>query len=203
MQLRRNSIMDRLEQGVVLIVYAMLVSRIWPDEISREDLAPILLLISEGAIIVLLVLRRPTENISTRPMDWLLAAAGTFSVLMVNSSGTPIAPELAAPLIFTGMAAHVFAKFSLRRSFGLVAANRGVKKGGMYAFVRHPMYAGYMVTHIGYLLYSPSLWNLMIYVIAWGLMIARIAAEERILMQDEVYQDYARQVPYRLAPRIY
>ena len=41
------------------------------------------------------------------------------------------------------------AKFSLARSFGLAPANRGVKSRGAYAFLRHPMYLGYVVEWIG------------------------------------------------------
>ncbi len=37
----------------------------------------------------------------------------------------------------------VFRKVLLGLSFGVVAANRGVKIGGPYSFIRHPMYAGY------------------------------------------------------------
>lgn len=203
MQHRNKRILDRVEQGAVLLVFALFMQRIWPSEFGVSNLAPVFLLFSEGAVVVLLLLRRPTEKISTRPMDWTLAAAGTFLVLLVNDGGAHIAPQLAIVPIVTGMTVHIFAKFSLLRSFGLVAANRGVKQHGMYAFVRHPMYAGYMMTHIGYLLYAASVWNLMIYAITWGLLIARISAEEKILMQDESYQTYAQQVQYRLAPGFY
>lgn len=60
------------------------------------------------------------------------------------------------------MATHVGAKLCLWRSFGLVAAHRGLKAGGLYAVVRHPMYAGYVISHVGYLLVAPSWWNLAI-----------------------------------------
>lgn len=195
--------LDRAEQIAALIVYCFLVQRIWPDNFQFDALAPIMLLISEGAVILFLLIRRPTENISTRPIDWMAATAGTFLVLMVGNGGEPVAGEFAVLLIFYGMVVHIFAKFSLRRSFGLVAANRGVRRGGMYAFIRHPMYSGYMLTHVGFMLYAPSLWNMIIYGAVWGLLIARIIFEERVLMEDETYRDYATKVRFRLAPFVY
>lgn len=58
-----------------------------------------------------------------------------------------------------GLVTQVATKLTLLRSFDLLAANSGVNRNGMYAFVRHPMYADFMLPQIGYLLASPSPWN--------------------------------------------
>jgi protein-S-isoprenylcysteine O-methyltransferase Ste14 len=65
------------------------------------------------------------------------------------------------------------------------------------------MYAGYMMTHAGFLLIMPTLWNLGVYVVTWALLILRIFAEEKLLSQDPVYRDYAAQVRYRLLPGVF
>lgn len=95
------------------------------------------------------------------------------------------------------------AKFSLLRSFGLVAADRGIKQRGLYAVVRHPMYAGYIMTHIGFLLIAPSWWNLAVYIAAWVLIIVRISAEERVLSANPQYRDYMTGVRYRFLPGVF
>ena len=46
-------------------------------------------------------------------------------------------------------------KITLGRSFGVVPANRGVVVGGPYNFVRHPIYTGYLITHVAFLVANP------------------------------------------------
>lgn len=196
-------LLDLGEQIVVLILYSWLVYRLWPKEFSASNWYPLLILLSEGLVVFLLLIRRPTERISTKGRDWALAAAGTFVVLFVDQGGAPIHGPLGAVLMLIGLAIHVGAKLSLFRSFGLVAANRGVRVGGLYRLVRHPMYAGYMLTHAGFLLVAPSLWNVAIYAVAWAFLVARIYAEEQVLSEDAAYQAFKSRVRYRLVPGIF
>ena len=192
--------MDLAEQVVATGLYVWLVARLWPSDASAADWYSLLIVFSEGIIVVLLLARRPTDRISTDFFDWMLAAGGTFLSLLVMKGGTPIAPALGGMFMLAGIAVHLGAKLSLRRSFGLVAAHRGLKVSGLYRFVRHPMYLGYMMTHVGYLLVSPTLWNLAVYLGVWTLLVARIFAEERILGQDPDYREFESRVRYRLLP---
>lgn len=196
-------LLDLAEQIAVLTLYGWLVFRLWPSEFSVSNWYPLLILLSEGLVVVLLLIRRPTERISIKGRDWALAAGGTFVVLLVDQGGTPLMGPLGAFLMLVGLAIHVGAKLSLRRSFGLVAANRGVKVGGFYRFVRHPMYAGYMLSHVGFLLVAPSVWNLAVYAAAWAFLVARIYAEEQMLSEDPAYQTFKNRVRYRLLPGIF
>ena len=54
-----------------------------------------------------------------------------------------------------GLYVQISAKVILGRSFGLIAANRGIKVAGPYRIVRHPIYAGYTIIHVGFLLALP------------------------------------------------
>jgi protein-S-isoprenylcysteine O-methyltransferase Ste14 len=150
-----------------------------------------------------LLIRRPTERISTNWRDWVIAAGGTFVVLLVGNGGPPFSMALGMFLLIMGLLIHVGAKLSLFRSFGVVPANRGVRVGGFYRLVRHPMYAGYMLSHAGFLVVAPSLWNLAIYAAAWALLVARIFAEEQVLSEDPAYQAFKTRVRYRLLPGIF
>jgi protein-S-isoprenylcysteine O-methyltransferase Ste14 len=47
-------------------------------------------------------------------------------------------------------------KVALGRSFGIAPANRGVGRPRPYGFVRHPIYSGYIVTHIAFAIAHPS-----------------------------------------------
>jgi protein-S-isoprenylcysteine O-methyltransferase Ste14 len=195
--------LDRLEQVSALVLYAWLVLRLWPQDWTALQLYPLTILISEGFVVMLLLVRRPTDTISVQPYDWVIACAGTCTALMVSRGGEPLFLAGGAFLMLFGLIVHLWAKVALWRSSGLVAANREVRQGGLYRLVRHPMYAGYMMTHAGFLLIMPTLWNLGVYVVTWALLILRIFAEEKLLSQDPVYRDYAAQVRYRLLPGVF
>lgn len=177
--------------------------RIWPDDLSANNLAPALLLLSEGVIVVFLIVRRTSNNISLRPREWLAAIVGTTAPLLVSKTEEPAFLGLGVFLLLSGMATQVSAKLSLRRSFGLVPANRGIKTGGAYRFARHPMYLGYMISHVGFLLLAPTFWNAAVYAICWACLLFRIEFEERLLSEDPFYQAFKRKVRFRLLPGVY
>ena len=193
--------LDRLEQVLILILWGWLVYRV---ELSDNPLAP-LLLISETTVMVFVLLRRPTEDISIRPLDWFLATTATGLPMLISPDSFPL-PGLAmlgVALVLGGNLFQFWAKLSLRRSFGIAPANRGIKIGGPYRFVRHPMYAGYLFAHIGILLLLPSWINLAIYTLSWWAQIYRLRAEERLLLEDPDYQAFAERVRWRLVPGLF
>ena len=199
----RGRILDTVEQVVATGLYIWLVMRLWPTDWSAAGWYSLLIVFSEGIIIVLLLARRPTDMISTDLRDWAIAAGGTFLSLLITKGAEPLAPALGGFLMLAGIATHLGAKFSLRRSFGLVAAHRGLKVSGLYRVVRHPMYIGYILTHVGFLFVAPNLWNLGVYLAVWSLLVARIFAEERILGQDPEYREFMTRVRYRLVPGVF
>ena len=153
----------------------------------------------------LLLIRRPAREVSSRLADWGSAAVATFGVLLLRPGGADVGR---LPLLWTGVQAVgtiavLYGSGHLGRSFGLVAANRGVKVSGPYRVVRHPLYASYLLGEIGYLLASASLRNALIVVVVLAGQLWRIHAEERILVGDPVYRDYQRVVRYRLVPGLY
>ena len=164
-----------------------------------------LLLLSEAIIVVFILLRRRTDAVSLRPQEWLLAAAGSWGPLLVRPGGSgPLAePLLLAGLMTAGLLLQLSAKFVLARSFGLVPANRGLKREGPYRLLRHPMYAGYVLTHIGFLLANPTAWNAAVYGTCLCLQLMRIQAEERLLSQDPEYRAFQSAVRWRLLPGVY
>ncbi|MGH6854057.1 MAG: methyltransferase family protein [Aestuariivirga sp.] len=90
------------------------------------------------------------------------------------------------------------AKVTLGRSFGWLPANRGIVNNGVYRFVRHPIYLGFLIAHIGFLCANLSLWNATVYVFFYVAQLYRIFREEKFLMRDEAYRAYASRVRYRL-----
>lgn len=163
------------------------------------------ILVSEAVVVIMVIFRRFTNAVSLRPGDWALAFVGTMGPLLVKPTleAGPVPIFICTLLMIAGLGLQFAAKMTLRRSFGAVAANRGVKVSGPYRFVRHPMYAGYLLLHIGFLLSNPSWWNAGIYLICQACQVGRILAEERLLQQDAKYRGFSAQVRYRLVPGIF
>lgn len=194
-------ILDRTEQVLITVLFVWLVYRVIE---SQNTYAP-LLLISEAAVVIFTLIRRPTADISLRLGDWLLAVTATAAPLLIQP-GLDVLPALAplgVMLVLGGNVFQALAKLSLRRSFGIAPANRGIKADGLYRYVRHPMYAGYLVVHIGVLILMPSVINLVIYAIGWWAQILRLRAEEDLLSQDPAYVAFKEKVRYRLIPGLF
>jgi protein-S-isoprenylcysteine O-methyltransferase Ste14 len=199
--LLRPVVLDRTEQAVIVALFGLLTYRVIA---SANPIAPLLLL-SEGGVAFFVLIRRPTAAISVRLGDWLLATTATAAPLMIvpvdSSPAVLVAPGVL--LVVVGICVQVASKLVLRRSFGIAPANRGVKVSGPYRFVRHPMYAGYLLSNIGMFLLMPSPINLAIYAIGWTAQILRILAEERLLAQDETYRDFQQTTRFRLIPGLF
>jgi protein-S-isoprenylcysteine O-methyltransferase Ste14 len=197
--------LDWAERLLVVAVFGWLAARLLANYWDNNNLASLFLLPSEGLVVVFLLIRRRATEVSLRPGEWFLAAAATCTPLMVNPGDGAgwLPPLLGVGLLLMGMAVQVHAKLTLGRSFGWVPANRGLKLGGPYRFVRHPMYAGYLLSHVAFLLMNPTGWNLAVYVLAYGLQTPRILAEERLLSRDADYRAYRARVRFRLIPGVF
>ena len=196
---RLRRLLDGVERVVITLLFAWLAYRFSVSLAAQP--ANAVYLISEGLVACFVLLRRSTDQISLRPTDWVLGFTGTMLPMLavpVDGGWPP-----GAPLMIAGLAISLGAKLSLRRSFGIVAANRGVKKSGLYAAVRHPMYLGYFLINGGMLMLNPSIWNGALLVLWAGCQIARIHAEERVLLQDLGYRAHAEKVRFRLLPFVY
>ena len=196
--------LDLIERVVVLALYGPLCYSLGTAALAGSW-ADLILLLSEGTVVFFILIRRSTRDMSVKLGDWLFAVAGTAMPLLVRAGGDgPLVSTLfCTPLMLLGFFLQVSAKLTLRRSFGIIAANRGVKIGGPYAFIRHPMYAGYFLTQIGFLLLNPTWWNLSVYLIAFSSQVVRILSEERLLTEDPGYRAFRESVPYRLIPGVF
>jgi protein-S-isoprenylcysteine O-methyltransferase Ste14 len=194
---------DRLDQIIAAGLYACLCLRLLPKTFPPEHFYSLILLLSEGMILLFLLIRRSTEKISVDPRDWIVAFGSTILPLLIVNAQTMSFPQFGAVLMLIGFFIQVGAKLNLRRRFGIVPADRGLQTLGLYAVVRHPMYLGYMTTHAGFLLAAPSAWNATVYAIAWLLFIRRIFLEERFLSANPDYRAYCTNVRYRLIPGVF
>lgn len=196
--------LDILERATATIFFGFFAFRMFDAYLATGSLGYLTLLMSECLVVGFILVRRTTREVSLLPADWVLAVAGTVLPLLIAAGGKPLVPNsIASMLMLVGIFINIWAKLALRRSFGVVAANRGVKTEGPYRFIRHPMYFGYVVTQVGFFLLNPTLWNLVIYAAALTLQVLRLLAEERVLSRDPKYAMYIAKVRYRLIVGIF
>ena len=197
----RALLLDLAERGFVFVLMALFFVRLAPA--IGSGACNILIAISEGLSAILILTRRPGAVVGTF-YSWAISIAGTCAPLLVAPGGVRLFHGT-APLVLmaVGLAVSISAKLFLRRSFGILPANRGVRRNGPYRLVRHPMYLGYALTHFGFLVSSFELRNLLAYVVCWTAMVLRIRAEEAILSQDPAYRSYCDAVRHRLIPGLW
>ncbi len=202
---RMAAALDWAERIAVLALYWRLIARMLPLYGMEGGWADLMLLPSEGLMVCLILIRRGTSDVSRRWDDWALAFSACAVPLCVSPGldRALISPAVGAMGILVGMILQIHAKFVLGRSMGVVPANRGLKFSGPYRYLRHPMYAGYMLTHFAFLLMNPTLWNAGVYMLAYALQVPRLLAEERLLRKDPRYAEYMSTVRYRLIPGVF
>ena len=111
-------------------------------------------------------------------------------------------------VIVAGYALGAYALIENRFFSGMVRiqAERGqqVVSSGPYAWMRHPGYAGALVTYAATPLFLDSRWAFLPAVFLAVVLIIRTNLEDKTL-QDELegYRDYAQRVRYRLLPGIW
>jgi protein-S-isoprenylcysteine O-methyltransferase Ste14 len=156
-------------------------------------------------VVLAYLIRRPARVVSRRWGDWLLAFGGTFGGVLFRPDGAHppwgVTAGLAVQLF--GLALCVTSFLALGRSFGFVAADRGLVRRGPYAVVRHPIYASYLFLQFGYLLQSISVRNALVMAFASGCNVGRALAEDRVLATNELSEPYRRQVRWRLLPGVW
>jgi len=81
---------------------------------------------------------------------------------------------------------------------------QSVVSTGPYRFVRHPMYASMFLFFPATALLLGSWWGLLLCPVILGLLVWRTTLEDRLLKNGLAgYEEYARNVRYRLIPRLW
>jgi protein-S-isoprenylcysteine O-methyltransferase Ste14 len=170
---------------------------------TRHRPSSLLIAIFEGAVVWFSLIRPMPKTSNTSMYDWSIALLGSFVILATRPAPQVHDHILLLGAQLVGMCVSLAGLFSLNKSFGLVAANRGVKTGGMYSIVRHPIYAGYFVSFGAFLLQNMTPTNVAIYVAFVAFEVLRIRAEERVLLEDPGYARYARSTRWRVLPLVF
>lgn len=202
---RAADVADLGARVIVIVLFTLMAIRIGSDFLATGRLNGLLLLASETLVVVLTVLRRSAAVVDRSYRARLLTALSLFGPVLVRPSDlAALAPEAATVLVSAaGLCVVIAGKLSLGRSFGLMPANRGIVSTGVYRFVRHPIYLGYLITHVGFVLANPTGWNLLTLVGSDVALMFRAVCEERTLGRDPAYRDYQQLVRWRVIPGVF
>jgi protein-S-isoprenylcysteine O-methyltransferase Ste14 len=200
----RHELGELASKIVIVTLFSSMAMRLATDTAQTGHVTGLLLLASEALVVALTLVRRPSAIVDRSWLARLLTAFSTFGpplVRPVAQAGTP--ENFTIVITAVGLMVVVLGKLSLGRSFGLTPANRGIVRTGLYRFVRHPIYLGYLITHVGFVIANPSEWNLVLLGIADMALLLRACREEQTLAADPAYREYMQRVRWRVLPRVF
>ncbi len=179
--------------GTSLVAMPSLIEAMgWPS------LADVEMAVFQTIIVVLFVTRRPAVALGNR-WEGLVGLTGTLVPLLVQRGGPGLGWWTVAfqSVALLGMIAAVL---SLNTSFGVVPADRGVKTGGMYRLVRHPVYATELLFMLGFVAGNLTWRNLVVGTLFLAAEVVRAWREELLLKRNPEYLSYCQRVRSRFLP---
>ena len=199
---RAADLAARLAVGVLFLFLSI---NLLADFQRTHRLTGLLLLISEALVVVLTVVRRRAQIVDRSAVA---AIATTLSMmgpplLRAGDEAPLVGDDATALCSIAGLCLVIAGKLTLGRSFGLLPASRGTVTAGPYLLMRHPIYTGYLITHLAFLMAHPTGLNLAVLILADGALVARALFEERVLRRDERYRAYCSRVAWHLVPGVF
>jgi protein-S-isoprenylcysteine O-methyltransferase Ste14 len=200
----RDRLSDLAARAVVGTLFIMLSMNLLADFTRTHHVTGLLLLVSEALVVVFTVFRRRAQAVDRTAFAAAITGVSLVGPPLLRTGGVSLlADQWTAALSIAGLFLVIAGKLVLGRSFGLVPANRGVVAGGPYGFMRHPIYTGYLLTHVGFLAAHPTAWNAGLLAVCDTALVVRALLEERVLAQDEKYRAYCDRVSWHLVPGVF
>ena len=69
--------------------------------------------------------------------------------------------------------------------------------------LRHPIYLGYLITHVAFISANPTAWNVAILIVGDTALLLRAVCEEQTLARDASYREYQQLVRWRVCPGLF
>jgi protein-S-isoprenylcysteine O-methyltransferase Ste14 len=203
--LTREKLIDLLVRASVGGLFLLLSLNLLGDFLRTHRITGLLLLVSESLVVVLTVMRRRALLVDTSAGALMITAIALLGPPLLRTGNAPgLLPDALTAVVSGAAVCFVIAgKITLGRSFGIVPANRGIVDKGPYLLVRHPIYAGYLVSHVAFIVAYPSWWNIAMVVISDSALVWRALFEERLLRKDARYQAYCGRVGWHLVPGLF
>lgn len=129
--------------------------------------------------------RRPSTTPRSMLFSILAYVSSAIPLLYFGSSIVSRWQLLASDLLsILGFLLVVLATVELGPSIGISPASRGHIRSGIYKYIKHPMYAGYILSEIGLSLINP--FNTIFLLVSTTLYYFRAKAEERQFQSEKI-----------------
>lgn len=156
-------------------------------------------------VVVTMIIRRPPKRVTPNPLYWLLAFVATYWLILILGllqKGRPLAANwITDSIAAAGLLVVVWARFSLGRNIGFVPAQRELVHSGAYAYMRHPVYTGILLSNIAFVLRAFSPLNALLIGLGTSWLIpVKSLVEEDFLREDPQYAAYMQKVRARWIP---
>jgi len=205
---RRNDCVTRvlapLGNILIAVFYTLFLRSAITFWVETGSLVGLGLVLFNSLIVTCLLARRRAVAVTGSVTNWILAMLVQLIPLLLRPTGSTSEQlvVVSAGGQLAGLAIMVASLLVLNRSFGILAANRGITTRGLYALVRHPLYTGEMVFFISFLTANWSFQNAYLVSALILIQVVRSFQEETLLLQDQHYAKYRAVVAYRFIPRI-
>ena len=156
-------------------------------------------------VVVTMIIRRPPKRVTPNLLYWLLAFVATYWLFLIMGllqKGRPLAANwIPHSIAAVGLLVVVWARFSLGRNIGFVPAQRELVHTGAYAYMRHPIYTGMLLTNIGFVLRAFSPLNALLMGLgAFWFIPVKSLVEEDFLLDHPQYAAYMQKARARWIP---
>jgi len=177
--------------GAVFFVFLFIVRVM---QFSSGNLVAILLALQSALAAFFLVMREPAKRIS-HPLTSAIAWGCALLPLAFNVEDANVMYSL------PGLLLALWSLIALGFSFSIAPEDRVLVVRGPYRWIRHPMYAGELLSLLGLCLANPLAWNWLVLIVFAFAVFKRVAAEESLLGDN--YRIYAAIVRWRFIPRLF
>ena len=196
-------IWEKIGSIVGAVVFVFFATAMIMDFVARQRVSSLLAFVLAFFIGTVFLVRDTPKQTNLRWRDWIAGLCGSYLGFLFRP-----APEINDILVLqilqgVGACIAIVGVLSLNKSFGMVAANRGVKTGGIYRYIRHPIYAGYIIQCFAFWAQNITIRNTIILFLWMMFEVARIFIEEQHLSQDPAYADYMQKTRWRLLPYVF
>jgi protein-S-isoprenylcysteine O-methyltransferase Ste14 len=205
-RLTTNLATDLIARALVIVLFSLACYNLFGEFLRTGHVTGLLLLASEALVVVLTLIRRRPKVVDRSTAGVLatsMSLAGPPLLRAIEGANAVIPDGATAAVSAVGLGLSIVGKVAIGRSFGIAPANRGIVARGPYLFMRHPIYAGYLITHLAFFVAHPSPWNAAVIILADGALVMRALIEERVLSADAQYQTYCHRVQWHLVPGVF
>lgn len=192
----------------------------WSDFVAKPPLVAVLLIGAAFSIAAMFTQGNLESGVKEdRGNRWVLWTFGILGLLMawlpaytdrmsIATIGGDTVRWIGVAIFAVGGVLRIWPVFTLGKRFsGLVAIQPGhqLVTSGPYSIVRHPSYLGALLFTLGWGLAFRSLAGVLLTVLMAVPLMARIRAEEAMLLQEfgAEYESYRAHTPWRLVPGVF